>query len=48
MEGCLVKWIHDLEPTNLCVIIEEMTEAGAKFVTTQNVLEEIIGDKNEL
>ena len=30
MEGCLVKWIHDLEPTNLCVIIEEMTEAADK------------------
>lgn len=30
MEGSLVKWIHDLEPTNLCVIIEEMTEAADK------------------
>lgn len=26
MEGSLVKWIHDLEPTNLCVIVEEITE----------------------
>jgi hypothetical protein len=26
MIGKLVKWIHDLEPTNLCVIMEEITE----------------------
>lgn len=26
MKGNLVKWIHDLEPTNLCVIMEEITE----------------------
>ena len=26
MIGCLVKWIHDLEPTNLCVILEKITD----------------------
>ena len=26
MEGSLVKWIHDLEPTNLCVILKKITE----------------------
>ena len=24
MIGCLVKWIHDEEPTNLCVIIDDL------------------------
>jgi hypothetical protein len=26
MIGSLVKWIHDCEPTNLCVILERITE----------------------
>jgi hypothetical protein len=26
MIGCLVKWIHDHEPTNLCVILRKITE----------------------
>jgi len=26
MEGSLVKWIHDYEPTNLCVILKRITE----------------------
>ena len=26
MIGCLVKWIHDLEPTNLCVVLAKITD----------------------
>ena len=26
MVGRLAKWVHDLEPTNLCVILERITE----------------------
>ena len=26
MIGRLAKWIHDYEPTNLCVILERITE----------------------
>ena len=26
MIGRLAKWIHDYEPTNLCVILEQITE----------------------
>lgn len=26
MIGRLVKWVHDYEPTNLCVILEQITE----------------------
>ena len=26
MIGRLAKWIHDLEPTNLCVVLELITE----------------------
>ena len=26
MIGCLAKWIHDLEPTNLCVVLEKITD----------------------
>lgn len=26
MKGTLVKWIHDDEPTNLCVVIKQYTE----------------------
>ena len=27
MIGRLAKWIHDYEPTNLCVILEQITES---------------------
>ena len=26
MVGRLAKWIHDLEPTNLCVVLEQITD----------------------
>ena len=26
MVGRLAKWIHDLEPTNLCVVLDQITE----------------------
>tara|TARA_B100002019_G_scaffold287498_1_gene299587 strand:- start:867 stop:1058 length:192 start_codon:yes stop_codon:yes gene_type:complete len=26
MIGRLAKWIHDLEPTNLCVVLEKITD----------------------
>ena len=26
MVGRLAKWVHDLEPTNLCVVLERITE----------------------
>ena len=26
MVGRLAKWIHDYEPTNLCVVLEQITE----------------------
>jgi hypothetical protein len=26
MVGCLAKWIHDMEPTNLCVVLRQISE----------------------
>ena len=26
MIGRLAKWVHDLEPTNLCVVLEQITD----------------------
>ena len=39
MKGTLVKWIHDHEPTNLCVIIKE-------YVAEE--IEDLIGEDDEV
>jgi len=39
MKGSLVKWIHDDEPTNLCVVIKE-------YVSEE--IESLIGEDDEV
>jgi|TARA_R110002074_G_scaffold195683_1_gene362149 hypothetical protein len=39
MKGTLVKWIHDEEPTNLCVVIKE-------YLTEE--VEDLIGKDGEV
>ena len=36
MIGRLAKWIHDYEPTNLCVVLELITEPEHNWVEVDN------------
>ena len=36
MIGRLAKWIHDHEPTNLCVVLELITEPEHNWVEVDN------------
>ena len=35
MIGCLVKWIHDQEPTNLCVIIDYLGNQSDHIILSE-------------
>jgi hypothetical protein len=42
MEGSLVKWIHDDEPTNVCVVIKEYLTEEVDYLIGEN---EEVNDK---
>ena len=40
MIGCLVKWIHDEEPTNLCVIIDQLGHQSDHIMLEEEEIDE--------